>query len=297
MQHHGDQLDAVALGRGGKAVPCGGRVAGLQSRRSLIKPDELVGVGQTEPAVPDGVHPDGHIPADIVVLQQLPRHHGNVVRAGQMLGGARLVVEAGAVDKMRICQLQLGSAGVHHLDKRGLAARDVLCQRRGAVVGGADDDGLEHLVHAHLLARLQIDLAAALPGGVVGGGDGIDPRDAPAFQRLHDQKQRHDLRHRGGRELFVRIFFKKNGAGRGVHQNRGRRGNVRPHRVHRRNQSEQQQPGEQNRNDSLIHKKSPRFIVVQAYEAGAGIMIRRCIFWRPRQSWPRLRRRRRAAGG
>ena len=68
MQHDRDQLHAPALGRGRQAVSGGGGIAGLETGRAVVEADELVGVGQAELTVPHGVHPDGRILLDLVVL-------------------------------------------------------------------------------------------------------------------------------------------------------------------------------------------------------------------------------------
>ena len=98
----------------------------------------------------------------------------------------RAVVQPGAVDKMRVLQPQFGGTLVHAVNKGRFAAGDVLGQRSGAVVCRADDHGLEHFVHAHLFARLQIDLTAALGRCCVRGDDHVVPADAAGGERLHD---------------------------------------------------------------------------------------------------------------
>lgn len=115
-----------------------------------------------------------------------------VVRCSAASGASSSPVQ---LTKFVSSQAQLLRALVHHADERALAARHMLRQRRGAVVCGAYDDGFEHFVHAHLLARLQIDLAAALGTGGLRGDDGVVPADAAGVQRFHDKQQRHDLRH------------------------------------------------------------------------------------------------------
>ena len=104
----------------------------------------------------------------------------------------------------------------------------MLRQRRGAVVCGAYDDGFEHFVHAHLLARLQIDLAAALGTGGLRGDDGVVPADAAGVQRFHDEQQRHDLRHGRRAQPLRGVLFIEHRARCGIHQDGGGRGDVRP---------------------------------------------------------------------
>ena len=128
------------------------------------------------------------------------------MRRCQVFGRFRRIVQPRAVDKIRVEQAQLLRALIHHADERALAARYMLRQRRGAVVCGAYDDGFEHFVHAHLLARLQIDLAAALGTGGLRGDDGVVPADAAGVQRFHDEQQRRGLRH-GRRAQPPEAFF------------------------------------------------------------------------------------------
>ena len=218
MEYHGDKLHAVTLGAGRQAVSGGGGVAGFQARSALVEAHQLVGVGQAELAVAHRVHPDGRVFFDLLMGQKLPGHDGDIPRRRQMLRRVLPVVQAGTVDKMGVFHAQLRRAGVHFLHKGRLTARHMLRQRRGAVVGGADHHAFEHLVHAHLLAHLQIDLAAALGRSGLRGGHHVVPADAPAVQGLHDQQQRHDLRHRSRRQLFIRVFLIEYRSRRRVHQ-------------------------------------------------------------------------------
>ena len=255
MQHDGDQLHAVPLCRGGEAVPRGGGIAGLQTGRPVVEADKLIRVGQAELPVADGVHPDGCILFDGLMAR-------NVIGCGQMLGGLRLVVESCAVDEARVGHAKLFCARVHHLDERRLAACDVLGHRAGAVVCRGDHDGFEHLLQRELLVFLEIDLAPALGGGCGGRLHHVVPADAPIVQRLHDQQQRHHLRHARRAEAFVCVVLQKHLAGRPLHQHVARRGQVKLCRAHRR----QQRPGQQHQQHKdcehpLFHKKSPfRFI-------------------------------------
>ena len=146
---------------------------------------------------------------------------------------------------MRVLHPQLGRARVHPLDKRRLAPGDVLGKRRRAVVGRADDHALEHLIHAHLLADLQIDLTAALCRRSLRGRDHVVHRDPPLVERLHDEQQRHDLRHGRRGKTLVRVFFDQHRSGRRVHQDgRGRR-NLDLDRRRMRQKRRQQRGGQQ----------------------------------------------------
>ena len=252
MQHDGDELDAVALGRGGKAVARGRGIARLQTGRALIEAHELVRVRKAEFPAAHRVHPDGRVVADAVMLQKLPRDHGDVVRRRQVFRGLRRIVQPRAVDKIRVEQAQLLRALVHHADERALAACHMLRQRRGAVVCGAYDDGFEHFVHAHLLARLQIDLAATLGAGGLRGDDGVVPADAAGVQRFHDEQQRHDLRHGRRAQPLRGVLFIEHRARCGIHQDGGGRGDVRPGGTHGR-RGGQQHRGRQKGSQPFSH--------------------------------------------
>ena len=279
MQHDRDQLDAVALGRSRQTVPCSGGVAGFQAGRTLVEADEFVGVRQTEAAAAHGVHPDRRVLFDRLVLQKLTGDHGQIVRRGQVLRGVCRVVQPGAVDKMRVRQAELGGALVHPLDKGRLAAGNVLRQRRGAVIGRADDHGLEHFVHAHLFARLQIDLAASLARRGVGGDDHVVPADAAGVQRLHHQKQGHDLRHRRRAQPFVRVFLIEHRAGRRVDQNGGRRRNLRSGRRYGGQADEQQRQRQQPGKASFPHNISPSIVCGTSVCSGAARYAGFCGRW------------------
>ena len=74
-------------------------------------------------SVPQGVHPDGGVGADIrVVLDQRPGHEGDVIGRAMVSGGRK----AGAVDKGGVLHAQLLGPPVHPLHEGGLAAGQVL---------------------------------------------------------------------------------------------------------------------------------------------------------------------------
>ena len=70
-------------------------------------------------------------------------------------GQARGVLKGGVI------HAQLLGPLVHALHKGLLAAGDGLAQRHGAVVGADHANGLEHLIHRHLLVLFQPDLTSA----------------------------------------------------------------------------------------------------------------------------------------
>ena len=134
-----------------------------------------------------------------------------------MLRRVRLVVQPGAVDKMRLLHPQLRCPLVHELDECRLAAGYMLRQCRGAVVGRGDDDGLEHIPQRQLLSRFQIDLAATLGRRGVRGRYRVVPTDLAAVQRLQDQEQRHDFRYAGRGQPCVGILLPEDRPRGGVH--------------------------------------------------------------------------------
>ena len=204
MQHHGNVLHAVALGAGGDtdARLAGG--AGFQPRDAAVAFEQLVGVGEAEAAVAHGVHPDGGVVADARMGQQCAGHARDVARRRVVAG---IVGQPRAVEKLRVFHAQFFRAVVHALGERLLGTGDVLCHGDGAVIGGVDGDALEHLVDAHLLALLEPDLAAAHGAGVGAGGHDIARGKLAAVELLHDEQQRHDLRHAGGGQVLVGIFL------------------------------------------------------------------------------------------
>ena len=118
LEHHRDELHAVPLGGGRQAVP--GAVGGsrLEAGGPLKKAHQLVGIGQLELAVPDGVHPDGGILPD------------------------------GAVGDEGLGPL------IHLLHKGRLAARQMLSQGHSGVIARHHCHRLEHVIHTHLLPFL-----------------------------------------------------------------------------------------------------------------------------------------------
>ena len=154
--------------------------------------------------------------------------------------GFRLVIQARAVDKVGVLHAQLHGPLVHPFHKGRLAAGHGFGQGCGAVVGRGDHHGFEHLVHGHLLALFQIDLAAALGCGGSAGRHRLVPGQPPLVQRLHDQQQRHDLGDAGGPQAFVAVLFIEDLPRGRVHQNGRRRRHLRPGGPDRRQQGDRQ---------------------------------------------------------
>ena len=206
-EDHGDQLHAVLLCRGGDAVESAVRRAGLEARGPVVKADELVGVGQLEAPVPQGIHPDGGVGADVRVLQnQLTRHEGDVVGGGVVpLGG-----QAGAVAENGVFHAQLGGAGVHSLHKGGFAACQMLGHGHAGVVAGGHGDGLEHIVDGERFTFLHVDLGPAHPGGVGGDSHHRVGGQRSVLQGLHDEQHGHDFRHAGQLQRLFAVFFIQN---------------------------------------------------------------------------------------
>ena len=155
------------------------------------------------------------------MADQLPGHDGDIPGAAVVL---RIVEQAGAVGEVGVCQPQLPGPGVHPGDEELLRAAHVLGHGHGAVVGGDHGDALEHLMHAHLLARLQKDAAAAEGGGPAAGGHGVLRGEASGVQILHQQQKRHHLGDTGGRLARIGVLFVEDLACLLLHQNGGGRG-------------------------------------------------------------------------
>ena len=172
-------------------------------RGSLVKPDELVGVGQLKLSVPQGVHPDGGKPPDVrVIHDQLPGHHGDVPGAGNV----PLRRKAGAVDEMSILHPQLPGPVVHPLHKQLRDPRRLFRQGHGGVVAAGHAHPLQQVLHRDALPLGQEDLAASHGGGIGADGDGIVIGQGPAVDGLHHQQQGHDLGDAGWLHSLVLIF-------------------------------------------------------------------------------------------
>ena len=131
--------------------------------------------------------------------------------------------EPGAVREVALGHAQLLRAAVHALDEDLLAAAEMLGHRHRAVVGRYHGDAFEHLVHAHLLALLQIDAASAEGGRPRAGRDGVFKADPAALNVLDDQQQRHHLCHARGGTALVRALLVEQFAGLLFHQHGARR--------------------------------------------------------------------------
>ena len=134
--------------------------------------------------------------------------------------------EAGGVLEGGVVHAQLTGPRVHALHEGLLAAGDLLAQSHGAVVGGDDAHGLEHIAHGHLLVFLEPDLGAAHGAGVGGGGHHGVVGELAGVDGLHGQEDGHDLGDAGGLQLGVFVLGKEDGAGLLFHQEGGGRGHV-----------------------------------------------------------------------
>ena len=113
------------------------------------------------------------------------------------------------IDKVRVRHAKLCRLLVHQGDERLFAARHMLGQRDGRVVGARDRGRLEQIVDRKLFARFKPDLRSAHRLRMLGARHHVAKRDLPAVERLHHEQQRHHLCDRRGRQLLVGVFFKK----------------------------------------------------------------------------------------
>ena len=93
---------------------------------------------------------------------QLPAHQCDVISRGNVA----LRRQTAGVFKSGVVHSQLRRPPVHPLHKGFLAARQMLRQCHGAVIGGYHTHGLQHLVYGQPLPLLQPDLTAAHGTGV-----------------------------------------------------------------------------------------------------------------------------------
>ena len=99
---------------------------------------------------------------------------------------------------------------IHRRDKILFTAAHKLRQRDSRVIGGGNGGRLDHIIHAHLFALFEPDIGAAHRSGVSGCGHNIVHMDLAAVDRLHHERQRHDLGDGSAGARFMRIFLKKN---------------------------------------------------------------------------------------
>ena len=128
------------------------------------------------------------------------------------------VIQPVCILEMCVFHAECLGAGIHLRDKRLLAACDKLGKRDGAVICRGDDHALDHLLHRHFLADLQIDLGAAHGCRVLADRHHVVELDLSRVDRLHHEQQRHDLGDRGGRQRLIRILFKQHAPGGRLHK-------------------------------------------------------------------------------
>ena len=98
--------------------------------------------------------------------------HGGPGDQGQIPSGCVVIwrVKPVRIGKMGMRRPEFCRSGVHHVDERGFAARDVLRRRDAGVIGGPHQDGAQHIVRCQFFAKLQMQrtlmhVASALAGG------------------------------------------------------------------------------------------------------------------------------------
>ena len=190
--HHSNKLHSLPPGRSGQTVSRAGSEPSFQPRASGIKTHHLIGIGKTKCPIPDSVHPDGGVFFNIrVVFQQLPAHDCNIIGGGSVFVGCRVVIQAGAVDKIRVIHSQFPGPGIHQLYKSTFRACQMLCHGAGAIVGRRNCNGLDHIGDRHGLSHLQIYLAAALGRSRLRSRNRVLPADLPGVNGLHNQQHGH----------------------------------------------------------------------------------------------------------
>ena len=119
-ENDGDQMRAIALGRGGEAMPRLAGRAGFQPGRALKKANHLVGVHKLRFPAAQAIHPDCRIILNLLMLEQLRAHQRNIIGRGYMI--LRGVIKARAIFKMRILHAKLSGALIAHGDEHFLTA-------------------------------------------------------------------------------------------------------------------------------------------------------------------------------
>ena len=155
---------------------------------------------------------------DLLVLEQLRGHQGDVVCRGQVT----FLVQTVAVFERGVVHSQRFGLVVHHAQKVILGARHMLRKGHGGVVRAHDHGRLDQIVDRHGFPLLEPNIRPAHRGRVGAGRDRIGEGNFAGINCLHHQQERHDLGNGSGGTLFMGIFFIQNLAGLCFHQNRRR---------------------------------------------------------------------------
>ena len=73
---------------------------------------------------------------------------------GELLGSVFSIIQAGTVDEMGVCHAKFGCTAVHSVHKGSFRTGDMLCHGTGAVVGGRNSDGFDHIGNGHGFSHL-----------------------------------------------------------------------------------------------------------------------------------------------
>ena len=229
--HHADKAPGAPGGGGHQTVPRLGGGTGFDAVGVPVEvapgvpaADQVVGGAQGAGGADiGGGDDDGGRVADghqLLVLHGLFGNEVHIPGGGVVLG----VVDAVGIDEVGVFAAQGLGPGVHLSHKGGHGTGDGLGQDLAGLVGGDHHHAVQQVLHRHDLAGLDARGAAvtgeSLQGGG-GGGDGLVHVQLSLVNGLQGQKAGHDLGQAGGVELLMLVFGVDDGAGVGVHQQRG----------------------------------------------------------------------------
>ncbi len=177
LQHHADQLHAVPFRAGHHAVAGRIGIAGLDSHQTFIgirpaRQQFHFGILQLfigHMVVGQNVQPGSKAdPAQHLIGKKSLADHGKIIGRGIVV----FVRQSIGIGKMRIHTSQLRRPGVHNLREiLPAAAADMLRHREGHLIGGADQNGIQTVLHGKLLPHVHGNVIA-VPGGVKNGFPG-----------------------------------------------------------------------------------------------------------------------------
>ena len=129
------------------------------------------------------------------------------------------IIQAVCIFKVSVFHAQFGSALIHSRHKACLAPRNPFGQSHSRIVGRTNDHTFQQILHGHAFAFLQKNLRASHRSRMGGGRDHVRIVQMTIINGFHNQKQRHNLRHRSRRQSLLHVFGIKNLPGRSLHQN------------------------------------------------------------------------------
>jgi hypothetical protein len=192
VQHHGDELTAVAARAAHQAVACRQGEPGLDPGRTRVVEQQLVaGLDGPEPGQRDRPALEQRTQPLIV--------EGRARQGGELLGGEQVLVgEAARIDHDGVGEPEtVGVLGHQRRERLGIPG-DMGGEHLGRVVARADDDAVEELLDRPLVTRGDADRGPLDVPRLLACDD-----DVGGIGTVEDRQRRQDLDRRGDRSTQV----------------------------------------------------------------------------------------------